>query len=87
MDAVKLILAGADAVQVVSAIYLKGAEAIESMLAEIRKFMEEHNFTSYNDFRGLLSKKNTKDPYVYKRAQYVDLLLHSDKVMKVNRMV
>lgn len=86
-DVVKLILAGADAVQVVSSIYLKGPEVIQSMLSEIRKFMEENNFTTYNDFRGKLSKNNTKDPYVYKRAQYVDLLLHSDKLIKENNTI
>lgn len=87
LDAVKLILAGADAVQVVSAVYLKGPEIIREMLGEIRQFMEDNNFASYNDFRGKLSLQNTKDPYVYKRAQYVDLLLHSDKLVKVNKMI
>ncbi len=85
-DAIKLILAGADAVQVVSAIYLHTPQVIETILSEIRKFMEDHNYTSYNDFRGVLSQKNTKDPFVYKRAQYIDLILHSEKVLKTSRL-
>lgn len=87
LDVVKLILAGADAVQVVSAVYLKGPEVITGMLSEIRQFMEDNKFASYNDFRGKLAKVNTKDPYVYKRAQYVDLLLHSDKLVKSNNTI
>ncbi|MGE5316571.1 MAG: dihydroorotate dehydrogenase-like protein, partial [Chloroflexota bacterium] len=87
LDVVKLLLAGADAVQVVSALYLKGPQAVTEMLNEIRNFMEEHHFTSYNDFRGNLSRKNTKDPYVYKRAQYVDLLLHSDKLVNQHKTI
>lgn len=86
-DAIKLMLAGADAFQVVSAIYLRGPEAIIEILTDIRKFMEEHNFTSFSDFRGQLAKINTKDPYVYKRAQYVDLLLHSEKLLQINRTI
>jgi dihydroorotate dehydrogenase (fumarate) len=87
LDVVKLILSGADAVQVVSTIYLNNPEVVVGMLAEIRKFMETNNFRSYEDFRGKLSKENTTDPYVYKRAQYIDLLLHSEKLMDFNKLV
>ncbi len=87
LDVVKLILAGADAVQIVSTVYLNTPKVIEEVLSEIRSFMNENNFTSYSDFRGLLSKEKTKDPFVYKRAQYIELLLHSDKLFKKNNLV
>lgn len=87
LDVVKLILSGADAVQVVSTVYLNNPEVVVGMLAEIRKFMETNDFRSYEDFRGKLSKENTTDPYVYKRAQYIDLLLHSEKLMDFNKLV
>jgi hypothetical protein len=35
-------------------------------------------YGSINDFRGKLWKKNSTDPAVYKRAQYVKLLLNPD---------
>lgn len=79
-DVVKLILSGADAVQVVSAIYLEKPEVITHMIEDIKKFMITNNFKSIDEFKGKLSKNNTKDPFVYKRAQYIDLLLHSDKL-------
>lgn len=81
-DIAKMLLAGADCTQVVSAIYKKGIGHIGVMLKELEAFMAEHNYTSLGDFRGKLSKKNTRDVYVYKRAQYVDLLLNSENIIK-----
>lgn len=81
-DIVKLILAGSESVQIVSALYKHKPELIGSMLADIEKFMEKHGFEDLNAFRGRLSKAMVKDPYIYKRAQYIDLLLHSDQIFK-----
>lgn len=86
LDVIKLILSGADAVQIVSVIYLEKSNAIHDMLSEIIKFMETHGFESLNDFRGMLSKEKTKNPFVYRRAQYVDLLMNSEKIFKRNTM-
>lgn len=86
LDVVKMLLAGADAVQVVSTIYLNNPQVISEMLDEIKKFMDQHNFSSFEDFRGKLSRDYTKDPFVYKRAQYIDLLLHSEKLFKPDRL-
>lgn len=87
LDVVKMLLAGADAVQVVSTIYLNNPQVISEMLDEIRKFMDHHEFNSYEDFRGKLSRDYTRDPFVYKRAQYIDLLLHSEKLFKPDRLI
>ncbi len=81
-DVVKLILAGSEAVQIVSAFYKHKPDLIGSILAEIEKFMEKHEFEDLNAFRGKLSKAMVKDPYIYKRAQYIDLLLHSEQIIK-----
>ncbi len=86
-DVVKLLLAGADAVQIVSTVYLNTPNVISDILSEIRQFMSDNKYNSYSDFRGLLSKKSTKDPFVYKRAQYIELLLHSDKIFKKGNIV
>jgi dihydroorotate dehydrogenase (fumarate) len=46
--------------------------------------MDIKNYKSIDDFRGKLSRNRLSgDPFVYKRAQYVDLLLNSDAVFKV----
>ena len=77
-DAIKMILAGADAVQVVSAIYKKGINHITHMLKEIESWMDKKGYATINQFRGKLSKDKLNDPFVYKRAQYVDILMKSD---------
>jgi len=49
--------------------------------------MEDNNFSTLDDFRGKLAKKNLKDPFAYKRAQYVDILLNSEEIIKTNTMI
>ncbi|HPE87227.1 MAG: dihydroorotate dehydrogenase-like protein [Bacteroidales bacterium] len=86
-DVVKLLLAGANAVQVVSALYMHGAGQITTMLEDMKYWMEHNNFSKIDDFRGKLSKANIKDPFAYKRAQYVDILLNSDEIIKTKTMI
>ena len=86
-DIVKLILAGANAVQVVSALYMHGAGQITNMKNDLTNWREDNNFSTLDDFRGKLAKKNLKDPFAYKRAQYVDILLNSEEIIKTNTMI
>lgn len=81
-DVAKMILAGADTVQIVSAIYKHKPELISNILSDLEKFMDKHGFKDIGEFKGQLSKAMVKDPYIYKRAQYIDLLLHSDQILK-----
>lgn len=79
-DVIKMILAGADAVQIVSALYRNKPEHIYTILAEIEEWMNVKKYKSIDDFKGKLSKKNLKDPFAYERSQYIDILMHSDKI-------
>jgi dihydroorotate dehydrogenase (fumarate) len=81
-DVVKMILAGADCVQVVSTVYKNKIEYIATILKDLETWMEKKNYKDLAAFRGKLSQKNTNDPFVYKRAQYIDLLLKSDQIFK-----
>ncbi|MDO9256178.1 MAG: dihydroorotate dehydrogenase-like protein [Bacteroidales bacterium] len=81
-DVIKMILAGADCVQVVSTLYKNKPEHIATMLSDMETWMESKKFTSIADFKGKLSKKELKDPFIYKRGQYIDLLLGSDQLIK-----
>lgn len=81
-DVVKMILAGADCVQVVSTIYKHGPKQITKILGEIEEWMKSKKYKSISDFKGKLSKANIKDPYAYRRAQYVDILMRSDEIFK-----
>jgi dihydroorotate dehydrogenase (fumarate) len=86
-DVIKMLLAGADAVQVVSTLYKNGPTQITKMLKEIEAWMSEKNYDSITAFRGKLSKKNVKDPFTYKRAQYVDILMRAESIFKTYPMV
>ena len=77
-DVVKMILAGADSVQVVSTLYKNGINHIGTMLKDIENWMKSKNYKTLDDFRGKLSRKTLHDPFTYKRAQYVDILMKSN---------
>ena len=81
-DVVKMILAGADAVQVVGTLYKNKVQYIATMLKDIETWMEGKGYKSLKDFRGKLSNKEINDPFIYKRAHYVDLLLKSEELFK-----
>ncbi len=82
-DVIKMILAGADCVQVVSTLYRNKPEHIKNMLSDIENWMDNKNYKGLNDFRGKLSQKNSNDPFAYKRAQYVDILMKSDTIFTI----
>lgn len=81
-DAVKMILAGATGVQVVSTIYKKGIHQVEVMLEEMKAWMKKKGYNSLDDFRGKLSREQLTDPFAYKRAQYVDILMKSEMFLQ-----
>ena len=81
-DVIKMILAGANAVQIVSTIYKHGPSQIAKMLEDMEIWMANKQYNHLSEFRGKLSKKNIKDPFAYRRAQYVDILMKSGKIFK-----
>ncbi|MEJ2594413.1 MAG: dihydroorotate dehydrogenase-like protein [bacterium] len=85
-DVVKMLLAGADCVQVVSTIYKHGPEQITKMLEDIEIWMANKMYESLDEFRGNLSRKNIDDPFAYRRAQYVDILMKSGEIFKKHPM-
>ncbi|MBI9053886.1 MAG: dihydroorotate dehydrogenase-like protein [Bacteroidales bacterium] len=87
-DAIKMLLAGADAVQVVSTLYKNKIGQISKIVGRIEEWMDEKGYKTIDDFRGKLSRKNCKDPYVYLRAQYVDIILNSaDELLKKHPVI
>jgi dihydroorotate dehydrogenase (fumarate) len=77
-DVVKLILAGASCVQVVSTLFKNKVSYLGTMVKELETWMNGKGYAAIEDFRGKLSAQNNPDPWVYKRAQYVRLLLKPD---------
>jgi len=81
-DVAKMLLVGADCVQVVGTLYKNNIEVISTMLKDLEGWMKSKNYNSLKDFKGKLSNNSINDPFVYKRAQYVDLLLKSEEIFK-----
>ena len=82
-DVIKLILSGSSCVQVVSTLYKNGLTQINNIKKELEEWMDLKNYSSIDEFRGKLSKnKLNNNPFVYKRAQYVDLLINSEEIFE-----
>jgi len=81
-DVISMLLAGADTVQIVSTIYKNGIGQISTILNEMETWMKKKNYKTLDEFRGKLSQKTLKDPFTYKRAQYVDILMKSEEIFK-----
>jgi dihydroorotate dehydrogenase (fumarate) len=69
--AVKMLLAGAKAVQVASTIYKNGPVVIPGMINFISDWMKRHEFQSTTDFIGKMSYKATENPAAYERVQFM----------------
>ena len=81
-DIIKLLLAGTDAVQMVSAFYRNQPEYLTTLIDDLTNWMNKKNYGKISDFKGKLSRRNMKDPYYYQRAQYVDILMKSEEIFK-----
>ena len=69
--AIKLILAGADAVQTVSILYKNGIDHLSVLLNEMDKWIEEKGFNSVSQVKGMMGNKNIKNPEVFERMQFM----------------
>lgn len=74
-EAIKAIMAGADAVQMVSALLLNGPSYISQVEQRIIAWMQEHEYTSLDELRGSMSLTRCPDATAYKRANYMRTLL------------
>jgi len=72
---IKQLLVGAKAVQLCTVLYQNGIDYISAMLNVVTEWMERHDFSSLEDFRGKLSREQSANPEVFERAQYVKALV------------
>jgi dihydroorotate dehydrogenase (fumarate) len=74
VDAIKSIMVGADAVQVVSALLRHGPEYLAIIERDMRRWMEENGYSSVRQMRRSMSLSNCPDPQAFERANYVRVL-------------
>jgi dihydroorotate dehydrogenase (fumarate) len=70
-DVIKLVMAGADVTMLCSALMRHGVEHIQRIQMELATWLQEHNYNSLSDLKGIMSQKNCSDPSAFERAQYV----------------
>jgi dihydroorotate dehydrogenase (fumarate) len=73
-DGIKAVLAGADAIQMVSALLHHGPSYVMTMRHSLEQWLEWHNMGSLADARGQLSHRTSQNPAAYERANYIRTL-------------
>lgn len=74
IDCLKMLMAGADAVMLASAVYSRGPEVFGELLAGMQTWMEEREYDSVSQLKGSMSQKSVAEPAAYERALYVQAL-------------
>ncbi|MGE5812467.1 MAG: dihydroorotate dehydrogenase-like protein [Ignavibacteria bacterium] len=78
IDVLKMIMAGAQATQMLSALLKNGIKHITEVLRKMIFWMETNEYDSLEMMRGSMSHKNAANPSQYERANYMKVL-HSYK--------
>ncbi len=73
-DAIKAIMAGAGAVQVVSALLRNGSGYLRMLIDGTREWLEENEYDSLQQMQGSMSLKNCPNPEAFERVNYLKTL-------------
>jgi dihydroorotate dehydrogenase (fumarate) len=73
-DALKLVMAGASTVQVVSSLLREGPGLLQRITGEMAQWLETHEYDSLEQARGSMSQKSCPDPAAFERANYMRTL-------------
>ena len=70
-DVIKMLLAGANAVQLASTLYKNGPMQMMKILNKLNAWMEDKGFDSLDDFRGKVAEAYGNDPSAFERMQFM----------------
>lgn len=73
-DVIKMIMAGASATQMFSALIKYGEKHIAKVLEDMKIWMEEHEYESIEQMKGSMSHKAVNNPAAFERANYMKIL-------------
>ncbi len=71
VDALKLLMAGADVTMLCSALLRYGIDHLRTVERDLTAWMEQHEFESVEQLKGRLSQRHSPDPAAFERAQYI----------------
>ncbi len=74
LDAIKMMMVGANVAMMTSALLLNGIDHLKTMETEMLKWMEENEYNSIKQMQGSMSQQNMPDPGLFERAQYMKAL-------------
>jgi len=74
IGALKAVMAGADAVQMVSALLIHGTERLAQTRAGLAEWLEEHEYESLAQAKGSMSLVKSPNPQAFTRANYMRIL-------------
>lgn len=74
VDALKMIMAGADVTMICSVLLRCGIDHIRVLEYEMREWLDDHEYESVEQIKGIMSQKNCPDPTAFERAQYTRAL-------------
>jgi dihydroorotate dehydrogenase (fumarate) len=74
LDAVKAIMTGAHAVQMVSALLQRGPDYLKTIRRETEQWLVDHEYHSLRQMQGNMNLSACPDPKVYERANYMLVL-------------
>ncbi len=70
-DVIRMMMAGAKVVMIVSALLRHGIEHLQDIDRELRHWMTEHEYASVQQMQGTMSQINCPNPNEFERAQYM----------------
>jgi dihydroorotate dehydrogenase (fumarate) len=73
-DVIKALMVGADVVMMTSALLRHGPEHVETVEAELRAWMDDHEYESVSQLRGSASHATAENPSAFERANYMKTL-------------
>ncbi len=73
-DAIKAIMAGADAVQLVSVLLRQGPRYLRTLVTELTDWMTRHEYQSLAQMKASMSLRRCPDPGAFERANYLRIL-------------
>jgi dihydroorotate dehydrogenase (fumarate) len=74
IEAIKYLMAGADAVMTTSALLRHGIGFLTTLVDGLRTWMEDREYESVRQMKGSMSQINCLDPGAYERANYIKII-------------
>jgi dihydroorotate dehydrogenase (fumarate) len=73
-DAIKLLMTGASVTQMFAALHKHGIDHIKTVLADMEKWMIDHEYESVKMMKGSMSHRSVANPGAFERANYMKAL-------------